>query len=192
MPNDFELIQQTRNGQRLAFRDLVRRYQKTAFYFAYNLTGDHHDAEDLSQDVFIQIFHSLDTFRGDSQFSTWLYRITLHTWSNNRRKRNSKLKALMDPMEDAILNDRSNYGEELPDQATDKSILYEHIQEATKKLSPKEKSVFVLRQFQDEKLENIAEIMNIKIGTVKSLLFRALKKMQQELAFYQTDVERTP
>ena len=189
MPNDYELIQQIRDGHRLAFRDLVRRYQKRAYYFAFNLTGNHYDAEDLSQEVFIQMFHSLDSFRGESQFSTWLYQVTLHTWSNTRRKRNSKLRALVEPMEDVEFKDESSF--DMPDRETDKSLLYEHIQEATKKLSPKEKSVFVLRQFQDQKLEAIADIMDIKIGTVKSLLFRALKKMQKELAFYK-DVESLP
>ena len=79
--------------------------------------------------------------------------------------------------------------DETPEHETERSLLYDHIQQATNKLSEKEKAVFVLRQFQDQKLDEIAKILNIKVGTVKSLLFRALKKMQKELAFYRPDGE---
>jgi RNA polymerase sigma-70 factor (ECF subfamily) len=189
MIDDFELIQQAQRGNRLAFRDLVKRHQKTAFYFAYSLTGNFTDAEDLSQDAFIQIYRSLDRFRGDSKFTTWLYRITFNTWSNMKRQKNSKIRSLVDSMDDdhVFVNSEAHSS---PEHETDKTLLYEHIQHATKRLSPQEKSVFVMRQFQDLKLDDIADIMNIKIGTVKSLLFRALKKMQKELAFYQQECER--
>ena len=189
MPNDYELIQQARNGRRLAFRDLVIRYQKTAYYFAYGLTGNHDDAQDLSQEVFLQIYRSLDSFRGDSRFSTWLYRITVNTWHNLNRKRNVKMRTLLDPLNDTAVHS-SPQSNETPEHETERSLLYDHIQQATKKLSEKEKAVFVLRQFQDQKLDDIAKILNIKVGTVKSLLFRALKKMQKELAFYRQDGER--
>ena len=190
MPNDFELIQQAQQGHRLAFRDLVLRYQKRAYYFAYDLTGNHFDAQDLSQEVFMQIYNSLENYRGESQFSTWLYRITVNTWSNSKRRRNAKMRALLDTLEDTNIDIQQSKDLSSPEQQTDQSLMYEHIQQATNRLSPKEKSVFVLRQFQDQKLEDIAEILNIKIGTVKSLLFRALKKMQKELSFYQQDSER--
>jgi len=189
MPNDFELITLAQQGHRVAFRDLVLRHQKTAYYFAYNLTGNHVDAEDLSQEVFMQIYNALDSFRGDSKFSTWLYRITFNTWTNMKRRRNSRLQTLFDPLDESHIqiNSKSQIS---PEHETDNSLLYEHIQKATKKLSVREKSVFVLRQFENQKLEDIAEILNIKVGTVKSLLFRALMKMRKELAFYQLDEER--
>ncbi|MCD4665006.1 MAG: sigma-70 family RNA polymerase sigma factor, partial [Bacteroidales bacterium] len=62
-----------------AFRELVERYKKKIYYLAYDLTGNHHDAEDMSQEVFIKAFRSLKNFRGDAKLSSWLYRITVNT-----------------------------------------------------------------------------------------------------------------
>lgn len=187
MPNDFELIQQAQLDHRMAFRDLVTRHQKTAYYFAYNLTGNHDDAADLSQDVFIQIYHSLDRFRGESKFETWLYRITINTWMNMKRRKNVKLHTLIESLDHEGITLMA--ADSSPEHDTEQSLLYERIQKAMNKLSPKEKFVFVLRQLEDQKLEVIANILNIKIGTVKSLLFRALKKMQKELAVYHHEME---
>jgi RNA polymerase sigma-70 factor (ECF subfamily) len=192
MPNDNDLIRSAQQGQRSAFRDLVRRYQKTAYYFALDLTGNHDDAQDLSQEVFVQIYQSIGRFRGESKFSTWLYRITLNTWSNQKRKRNAKLQALLDPLSDTHIHIKADDRSSSPEKATERALMYDRIQRAARALSPKEKSVFFLRQFQEQKLEAIAEIMGIKVGTVKSLLFRALKKLKKELSVYYQDGKITP
>lgn len=187
MPNDNELIRLAQQGQRLAFRDLVRRYQKTAYYFALDLTGNHDDAQDLSQEVFVQIYQSINRFRGESKFSTWLYRITLNTWTNQKRKRNARMHSLVDPFSETTVHLQAHDHNSSPEQETDCALIYDHIRQAARVLSPKEKSVFFLRQFQEQKLQEIAEILGVKVGTVKSLLFRALKKMQKELAVYYQD-----
>ena len=73
MTDENVLIQRARNGESAAFRELVERYQKKIYYLSLDLTGNHHDAEDLSQEVFIKAFRSLDGFRGDEKLSSWLY-----------------------------------------------------------------------------------------------------------------------
>jgi len=184
MLHESELVTSAQNGNTIAFRDLVITYQKKIYYLAYDLTGNHQDAEDLSQDVFILMHQSLDTFRGEAAISTWLYRMTVNTWINNKRRKNAKLKSLFDFFPDGEQDPRDINPPTQPDAHTERSLLYDHIQKAMQKLSDRERSVFTLRQLHDKKIQDIADILDIRIGTVKSLLHRSLLKMQKELAFY--------
>ncbi len=184
MSSDAVLMEKVREGSKTAFRDLVLKYQKLVYGLAYDLCGNHHEAQDLSQEVFTVIYQSLDSFRHEAKFSTWIYRITVNTWFNINRKRNRKLLSALDSIHD-LKNSTKLYDENnSPEKTTEHSILYEHVQKAMTKLSHKERTVFVLRQMHDLKINEIAETINIKPGTVKSLLFRALKKLQKELYFY--------
>lgn len=184
MPEDFDLVHKAQTGNTAAFRELVLRYQKTAYYFALDLTGNHQDAEDLSQDVFVAIYQALPGFRGEAAFSTWLYRITVNTWYRQRRRRNAAANPdSLDDLSIHIADDDSHS----PENRMENRLMHEHVQRAMRRLSPQEKAVFVLRQKHEQKLDEIAGILNLKTGTVKSLLFRALKKMQKELSFYQIE-----
>lgn len=184
------LIQRAQYGDKTAFRELVERYKKKIYYLAYDLTGNHHDAEDLSQEVFIKAFRSLPRFRGEAKLSSWLYRIAVNTNISQRRKKSVSHMLLQESFEAEGEIKLDNLGDEIkynPEQAAEAKLMQKHLEHALQKLAPREKSIFVLRHYHDLPLKEIAETLKINLGTVKSLLFRALKKMQKELAFYKED-----
>src|SRR5574341_1422138 len=88
------ILDRVRKGEMSAFRELVEQYKQKVYYLALNLTGNHHDAEDMSQEVFIKVFTSIKNFRGDSRFSSWLYRITVNTCIDRTKKQSLQLVEL--------------------------------------------------------------------------------------------------
>ena len=187
------LIKKAQNGDMNAFRDLVEHYKKIIFYFAYDLTGNHHDAEDLSQEVFIKMFRSLQEFRGEAKLSSWLYRIAVNTWISFTRTGSYKLRASQEPIEEeklALYNTFSELSGGDPEKSAEASFIQMHIQQALRGLSPRERSVFVLRHYHELRLTEIGEMLNIAEGTVKSILYRAVKKLQKSLEFYRSDSKR--
>lgn len=163
------------------FRAFVETHQRTVYYLALDLTGNHHDAEDLSQEVFIKAHRALDSFRGDASVKSWLYRIAVNTYLNKRRK---KALAFMTLQEDFDL-EHSAYAQ--PDAGAEAERMRHHMAEAMKKLSPKERSAFVLRYRQDLPIKEVAAALNVADGTVKSLLFRAVKKLRKTLVMYKPE-----
>ena len=91
-----ELVRQIRMGDIASFRQLVERYKKKVFYLAYDMTGDHHDAEDISQEVFIKVFRFIKHFRQDAKLSTWLYQVTVNTCIDTQRKKKAKPQVLFE------------------------------------------------------------------------------------------------
>lgn len=163
------------------FRAFVEAHQRTVYYLALDLTGNHHDAEDLSQEVFIKAHRALDNFRGDASVKSWLYRIAVNTYLNKRRK---KALAFMTLKDDFDL-EHSAYVQ--PDQDAEADRIRHHLEHAMKRLSAKERSAFVLRYRQELSIREVAETMKVAEGTVKSLLFRAVKKLRKTLAVYKQD-----
>lgn len=190
MKDEKELIERAQRGEMGAFRELVERYQKTVYFLALDLCGCRQDAEDISQEVFLKAYRFLPNFRGEARLSSWLYRITVNCFMDTRRK--TQLQTL------SLHNDApgENHPPELslPDPAADPSAparsheLQQHIRRALGRLSPRERSVFVLRHYQELPLKEIGEMLEIAEGTVKALLFRAIKRLQKELAIYQAEV----
>ena len=184
--NDQILIDRFTSGDTNAFQELVERYKKKVYYLAYDIAGDHHEAEDISQEVFIKVFRSLNAFRRDAKMSSWLYQITVNASIDSLRKKPSKLGTSIDTLERADVQDNPLGGStDLDPERSAESLLFQrHISQALQKVSPKERSVFVMRHYNDFKIREIAEILNISIGTVKALLFRAIKKLRKELSIY--------
>ena len=186
------LIKQAQNGDRNAFRELVERHKRNVYFLALDLSGNRQDAEDISQEVFIKAYHSLIKFRGESKLSSWLYRITVNCFMDSRRKQ-QVLKTVSihnDLGEETKPETHALLDEHAPDpvELSQTSGLQKHIQIALNRLSPRERSVFVLRHYQELPLKEIGNMLDIAEGTVKALLFRAIKRLQKELAFYQADL----
>lgn len=189
MNEEKTLLQRAKNGDTEAFRELVEMNKKNVYYLALNLTGNHHTADDISQEVFIKLYRHLSKIRGDSKLSTWLYRVTLNTYSGIKRKKSIKLLAngknidINDPEENQCVSEESSGN---PEKNVERTELHAHVETALKKITDKEKMVFVLRHYRDLSIKETSEIMGIAEGTVKSLLFRAIKKLQKELSFLNT------
>jgi len=191
LENEKLLVERARSGEIAAFRELVEQHKKKIYYLALDLTGNHHDAEDLSQEVFIQAYRSLAHFRGESKLSSWLYRIAVNTNINKHRKKSLRAMKLGESL-DEMKQDRSdvvNSGTEAdPEARAEAGVMQMHIERALGGLTPRERSVFVLRHYNDLPLKEIAQTLKISKGTVKSTLFRAIRRLQKELSFYREDM----
>ncbi|KAA3615699.1 MAG: RNA polymerase sigma factor [Calditrichaeota bacterium] len=183
------LISKIQSGDRNAFRTFVDNYKQDVYWMAYRLTGNHVDADDLSQIVFIKFFKSIESYRQESAVKKWLYKIAVNSFIDKKRKKVDQIMFRFsqnedeDTYEETIISDKAN-----PEQKTEAVIINKHINEAMEKLSPKEKSAFVLKHLQGHSLKEIAELINTSEGTVKSLLFRGVKKLQTALAFYKPEL----
>jgi len=185
--NEQVLVDRFCGGDHTAFHELVGQYKKKIYYLAYDITGHHQEAEDISQEVFIKMFRSLKNFRRDAKMSSWLYQITVNASIDSLRKKSSKPKRSIDEFEQISIQEQLLGGTAQsldPQRSAESSQIQNHIYQALQKISPKERTVFVMRHYNDLKLNEIAEILNVTIGTVKSLLFRAIKKLRKELSSY--------
>jgi RNA polymerase sigma-70 factor (ECF subfamily) len=191
MANDErELIQRLCAREASAFRELVEAHKRRLFGVAYDLLGNVHDAEDVSQEVFIKVYRSIGEFRGDSQLSSWMYRITVNLCLNRRRKKALSEMELRESFEDDELHQPmpTNHPEANPEKMAEAEMMRVHLRQALDKLSAQQRAIFILRHDEDLPLAEISKIMKISEGTVKSQLFRALKKLQEALAFYKADL----
>jgi RNA polymerase sigma-70 factor (ECF subfamily) len=190
--DEHHLLERARNQEAPALQEFVDRYKQQVYFLALDLTGNHHDAEDLSQEVFMKAFISIQGFRGDSKLSSWLHRITVNTFIDQKRKSSFRIFQLQQKAkdkDDEFLDPEPVYSGPDPHQSLEQKRLQDDIRNAMAILSPQQKSVFVLRHYQELPLKEIAEILHISEGTVKSLLFRALRKLQKALAGYRLGPE---
>lgn len=181
------LVQQTLAGKLEAYDELVRRYQTRVYTTIYNMTANHEDANDLVQDAFIRAYQVLGSFKGDSSFYTWVYRIAVNKTLNFLKARKNKhalslndldLSAENDPELLALVSDKT------PRRDVALNELQEKLNEALLKLSETHRMVVVLHDIQGIPHDEIARIMECSIGTVRSRLFYARQLLQSHLANY--------
>lgn len=187
--DDQILVERIKLGDDDAFREIVERYKKNIYYFALHLTGSHYDAEDISQEVFVRFYKSIQQFTIGSNIHAWLYRVTMNLFIDRKRKQNLKTITLNmekstgeyspEPLDNGISGD--------PERQLESKIIQAHIENALKRLSPKERAVFVMKHYNCQTIKEIANIVNMAEGTVKTMLFRGIKKMQEALSFYKND-----
>ena len=182
--DESSIIEGMSRGDARAFRQLVERYKKKVYYLALDMAGNPVDAEDISQDVFLKVHRSFGTFRRGAKLSSWLYRVTYNAAIDHLRSRG----AAPEPVGDEVLEAHSRNGGAMaqgrppdPVAAAEASELQRRIALALESVSPQEKAVFLLRHYDDLMLKDIAETLGLSIGSVKSYLFRAVRKLQKEL-----------
>jgi RNA polymerase sigma-70 factor (ECF subfamily) len=182
-PENKSLIQAAQAGKQMAFRQLVEQYDKKVLGLAFKMLGNQQDAEDVYQEVFMSVFSHIQSFQFQSSFDTWLYRIVVNTSLNYRKKRNRHQRALSDT---AAEEPFPRFPDErpLPDAVTISQEIREQIETALSQLTLIQRTIFVLRFYQDFKIKDIAEIVSCSEGTVKNTLFRSTLKMRRLLAKY--------
>lgn len=172
--DDHRLIAECLQGRSAAFGELVRRYQDRLFNTVFRMVGNAEDAQDVVQDAFLNAYQSLESFKGDSQFFTWLYRIAINTAISLKRKQRAVLS--IHPGGDGQIAgteplDVSEFSR--PGQALERAEEERRIQEALGRLSPEHRAVLILKDMEEQKYETMAEILQVPIGTVRSRLHRA-------------------
>jgi RNA polymerase sigma-70 factor (ECF subfamily) len=170
------LIAESRNGDTAAFGALVRRYQDRLYNTAYRLVGNAEDAQDVVQEAFLSAYQSLGSFKGDSLFFTWLYRIAVNTAISLKRKQRAVLRLGGPGAEPLDPSDLSR-----PGHALEQAELGQRVQQALARLSPEHRAVLVLKEMEGQKYEEIAEVLGVPIGTVRSRLHRARLELRELL-----------
>lgn len=188
---DEELVRVYLEGDREAFEELVRRYQSVVLNMACRLLGNRHEAADVCQEVFILLLRKLGTFRGEAKFSTWLYRISLNACHDHARRSRRHLSLSESPGEDMpemeqLIPDEGVKG---PEARMEREEVRKKVQEAISRLPPKFKEVIFLHDISGCNYKEVAEILDINLGTVKSRLNRARARLAGELEAYREQMD---
>jgi RNA polymerase sigma-70 factor (ECF subfamily) len=179
LSDDAPLIAATLAGDTAAFGRLVGLYQDRLYNSLLRVVGSAEDAGDIVQDAFVQAFVKLDTFRGSSLFYTWLYRIAFNlAMSRARRERKT---ASLDGMK-ALVGSEPVDGQPAPDANLEQREDIEMLHAALAELSTEYRTILVLREIDGCRYEEIAEILDLPVGTVRSRLFRARMALRDELS----------
>lgn len=184
VPTDEQLVEAFRKGDPEGFRGLVRRYQETMYGFAYRMTGNPMDADDLTQEIFLRVYRHLGKFRGEASFRTWLYRVARSRIANFRRR------AVLDRL---LLNKPEVRGPEAV-PAEDPLVRKEEtarLREMIASLPDRQRLTLILRFFQGLKYREIAEVLECSVGTAKANLFHAVRALRARLQERKTDGETT-
>ena len=185
--SDTELIKQVLDGDTAAYDQLVRKYQGKIYGLVYNMTSNKHDAEDMVQDIFVKAYQALPRFKGNSSFYTWLYRISINRTINFVKKRKKKAALSLDDIDMGLERDEAYVelsSQDTPFRGTQLNELQIKLNEAVQTLSEKHRTVVVLHDIQGVPHDEIAEMLEISSGTVRSRLFYARKLLQAELTEY--------
>ncbi|MFA6566944.1 MAG: sigma-70 family RNA polymerase sigma factor [Victivallales bacterium] len=187
---DSELIRSFNSGSESAFDELVMRYSTQMFKLAYGFLRSHEDAEEVVQDTFVKVYKNLKTFRGDSSFSTWLYRILINLARNkyhwNKRRGEQQKTSISEKRQsldggDAGDMDFADTSQSTPHAMTERNEEEERIMTAIARLPETLREAIALRHLEDMRYEDIARVTGANIGTVKSRLSRARKALTKEL-----------
>jgi RNA polymerase sigma-70 factor (ECF subfamily) len=173
------IVQKVLKGDVNAFEKLVLEYEKSVYNIALRMTGNSEDASDMTQEAFIKAYNSLQSFRGDSKFSVWLYRIATNVCLDFLRSRSRKPTVSLS-MED-------NDGEEVeldvadesqsPELLLDRQMTRESVRRGLETLTPEYRQILLLREIQGLSYDEISQVLGLEVGTVKSRIFRARKKL---------------
>jgi RNA polymerase sigma-70 factor, ECF subfamily len=180
--DDEQLIDQALRGDSAAFGQLVRRYQDRLFTSLVHVVASREEAEDVAQDTFVQALQKLSSFRRDSSFYTWLYRIAVNAALH--RQRRHRQTASVDATRVLTGSDPVDPGDDPADRMIRAERVAE-IQQALGRLSEEFRLVLVLRDMEGFDYQSIARILSISIGTVRSRLHRARSLMRDQLRHHQ-------
>ena len=181
-------------GDETAFRILVEKFRGKVIATSMGFVHSETDSDDIAQEVFIEVFRSINKFRRDSSLSTWIYRITVNKALNYIRKANRR--KLLSWLEDEKTGDKNIIEEQVsgkescPDSEITKSEQAVALEKAMNKLVPQQRTAFILSKYDNLSYEEIAEVLNTTVPAVESLIFRAKRNLQKSLYnFYKNNFE---
>ena len=184
-----QLVELARRGDAAAFEQVLDRHQERVLRVAYSILRDPMDTEEVTQDVFLTVFEKIDSFRGDSSFSTWIHRITVNAALMRKRRNRSRKDILLEEVM-PVFEENGHIAADVADwseQASDPALQSEAravIQAAVDQLDEKYQTVFLLRDVEGFSSEETAGILELSIPAVKSRLHRARLFLRRELADY--------
>jgi RNA polymerase sigma-70 factor, ECF subfamily len=180
-PDDRRLITETLSGRQSAFGELVRRYQDRLFNAVLRLTGHPDDALDAVQDAFVNAYQSLGSFKGDAEFYTWLYRIAFNTAISQKRRKRALVSLETGRNGEPAIDPHDPSDETRPGAALERSEDEAVLHAGLARLSAEHRTVLVLKDIEGMKYEQIAEVLGVPIGTIRSRLHRARMELRELL-----------
>lgn len=186
--SDHDLITAHKAGDRLAFQDLVRKYENRVYNHCQRMVNDEEESADLTQEVFLKVYRNINNYEHTYSFYTWLYRITVNCCIDFMRKKRRQLSSVSLSQGNADDSGSAGREQEIPDEKFGPEIRMQNIElsdvlsSAIGQLSEKLRSIIILKEIEGFSYEEIAEILNCSRGTVKSRLFRARERLKDILA----------
>jgi RNA polymerase sigma-70 factor (ECF subfamily) len=187
--DDHSLVQRARSGDERAFRLLVERYQKKVYAVALGMVKDREEAMDVVQEAFVKVHRSLENFKSDATFYTWLYRITVNVCIDVIRRRGAARSETVEfdehiahDLTEANLGGVSSQLGNNPEKAVLQREVGEKIQAALEQIPEKHRAILLLRELDGLSYEELAQVLEIPKGTVMSRLFHARAKVQKLLS----------
>lgn len=185
MSLDLALLRRLRERDEQAFRELVDAHKSRVFNLTVRMLGDRAEAEDVAQEVFIAVFKTIDTFREESRFSTWLYRVTVNHCKNRIKylaRRHDRKRDELDETQHSESVQASTSHPRRPDHALEGLELERVMQEAIAELDEDQRTLVILRDVEELSIEEISEITGWPDGTIKSRLHRARLTLRKRLS----------
>ncbi len=181
------LVHRAKRGDLAAYDDLIRCYQERIYATIYHMTSNHEDANDLAQDTFIKAFQALNSFKGGSSFYTWVYRIAVNKTINFLKQRKNRTHLSLNDLDFNAENDPdlvALVSDKTPRREAQLAELQKKLNEAMQQLSEPHRLVVTLHDVQGLAHEEIAQIMDCNVGTVRSRLFYARQQLQATMSDY--------
>lgn len=186
MSAELELVERSKGGDVSAFEELVVMYQKQIYNLGFRMMGSEEDACDVTQEAFLKAYKSIKRFNGKSSFGTWVYRIAVNVCIDELRKR-KKVKlypvAHNDNLEERgfkLITDT----DELPEEKMERQEVRKQVHRAINRLGEEHRAIIILRDIQGKSYQEIADILGLNLGTVKSRISRARQNLKEELIKY--------
>jgi RNA polymerase sigma-70 factor, ECF subfamily len=177
---DDQLIDRVRGGETDAFGALVRRWERPIYGLTFRMLGHSEDARDATQETFISAYTNLKNFRGDAKFSSWLYRIALNVCHSRLRRRMRRPDASLEQQFEDV-----GFEPVSPTAAVDDDLFGEqvstHVRKALAAIPAEMRQVIVMKEYEDLKFHEIAEILNIPLSTVKTRMYTGLRELRKRL-----------
>jgi RNA polymerase sigma-70 factor (ECF subfamily) len=177
--SDIELIAKAIGGREDGFEELVRRYQRPIIGYVYRMLSDYEAALDVTQEVFIKVYNSLEKYSSDYKFSTWLYRIAHNAAIDHMRRNSVNQQSLETESEDGSYQLQIESPRPTPEQEREHTEWRNEIEAVVNCLPAAYRDLIILRHSRDMSYDEIAEIMRLPLGTVKNRLFRAREMMRE-------------
>jgi len=180
--DDNRLITDCLGGNSAAFGELVRRHQDRLYNTIFRLVDNHEDAYDVVQDAFLAAYQSLDSFKGDSLFFTWLYRIAVNTAISFKRKKRVMVRIdTTGTGSQPVIEPFDQSQETRPGHALEQAEQEQRVQQALARVSTEHRTVLILKDMEGQKYEDMAEMLGVPIGTIRSRLHRARLELREIL-----------
>ena len=182
--NEKYLLERAKSGEVEAFERLIEGYQKKVFNIALRMIGNYDDASELAQEVFIKVYKSIRSFKEESSFSTWIYKITSNVCLDEIRKRKNKKVVYLDDdvkLEDGEVRHQIEDDSPSPEALLERKEIKRVVKEAIQSLSEEHRLVIVMRDLQGMSYEEIGKIVKCPEGTVKSRINRARQALKEIL-----------